>query len=93
MMPVMPDGGRKIALQVPYATHCDFENPTDAACARVCGSVAPPTDARIRRTIGALATAWVEAQLGASPTAIAVFHARTIERLESSGRVRVVANE
>lgn len=49
-----------VAFRIPYATHCDFQNPYDMACERFCGSVAPAaTAAAIRNTILGLATAWI----------------------------------
>jgi len=49
-----------VAFRIPYATHCDFQNPYDVACERFCGSVAPAgTAAAIRKTILGLATAWI----------------------------------
>ena len=49
-----------IAFRIPYATHCDFQNPYDTACERFCGSVVPAAAAAaIRDTIRVLATAWI----------------------------------
>ena len=92
MIESMPDG-RRIALRVPYSTHCDFEYPTDDACARLCGSVEAPVEGEIRATIRSLATAWVELQLGATAAAHESFHATTLEALEEARRVEIVVNE
>ena len=92
MIGSMPEG-RRIALRVPYSTHCDFEFPTDAGCARFCGSVEAPVEGEIRATIRALATAWVELQLGASRAAHEAFHATTLDALEEARRVEIVVNE
>ncbi len=49
-----------LAFRIPYATHCDFQNPYDIACERFCGSVMPgATSAAIRNTILGLATVWI----------------------------------
>lgn len=92
MLTVMPEGGRRIALRIPYATHCDFENPTDGACARLCGSVAEPVGTEVRRTISALATAWVSAQMTGSPAAAKLLYAASLEELERARRVGVLDN-
>ena len=93
MLSAMPEANRRIALRIPYATHCDFENPTDAACERICGSVEGEVGEEIRTTIGAIATAWVDLQMGASPTAFEAFHAVTLAALEQANRVEIVVNE
>jgi hypothetical protein len=88
---VLPEAAPMIALRIPGATHCDFENPHDPACARVCGRVEPPQSAEeISRTISSLATAWVELQLGAAPEAARVFTRANLDELERSGRVEVL---
>ena len=47
-------------LEVPYATHCDFEDPYDPRCERLCGAVEPPEVAEtIRSAIRGLATEWL----------------------------------
>lgn len=52
--------------RVAHATHCDFENPTSAACERVCGRVEPPAvAASIRQAIRSQATAWILEHVGA----------------------------
>ena len=68
MIPVMPEADVRIALRVPFASHCDFELPYDSACERICGGVEPEeTAGEVRATIRALATAWVTAQIGSEP--------------------------
>lgn len=94
MVDVMPAAQRRLALRIPYASHCSFEDPYDPACAALCGAEEPEEQAReIRRTIHALATAWVGAQLGASPDARQVFHRRTLEALEAARRVEILSLE
>jgi hypothetical protein len=54
--------------RVPHATHCHFENPTDADCEAICGKVTPPEAADIVvARIRSLATAWVLEQAGIKP--------------------------
>lgn len=91
MVPVMPEADVRLALRVPFASHCDFELPYDTACERLCGSVEPEQTAReVRTTIRALATAWVTAQIGADPTAAAVFGRRSLDELERARRIEVL---
>lgn len=53
-----PPPGRTV--RVAHATHCDFENPTSAACEWICGRVEPHEAAQaIRSAIRSLATAWI----------------------------------
>ena len=56
-------GGRSNRiLEVPNATHCDFEDPYDPRCERLCGAVEPPAVAEtIRSAIRAWATEWLVA--------------------------------
>jgi pimeloyl-ACP methyl ester carboxylesterase len=62
MAPIVPArrGAGVAAVRVLHSVHCMFEDPSDAACASVCGSV-EPEDARrdVSDTIHAIATAWI----------------------------------
>jgi pimeloyl-ACP methyl ester carboxylesterase len=94
MIPAMPETARRLALRIPYASHCDFENPYDEVCAGFCGAVEPEESGReIRRTIHALATAWVEAQLGAAPASRRAFDRHVLETAAERRRVEVVMIE
>ncbi len=94
MIPVMPEADVRIALRVPFASHCDFELPYDSACKRLCGGVEPEeTAGEVRATIRALATAWVTAQIGANPAAAAVFARATLDSLERARRIEVIGVE
>lgn len=94
MVPVMPEADVRVALRVPFASHCDFEMPYDTACERLCGGVEPEETAReVRATIRALATAWVIAQIGADPRAAAVFGRPALDELERARRVEVLSVE
>lgn len=94
MVPVMPEADVRIALRVPFASHCDFELPYDPACERLCGGVEPEEIAReVRATIRAVATAWVTAQIGADPAAAAVFGHPALDELERARRVEVLSVE
>lgn len=54
-------GGTDWLVEVPGASHCDFENPTDSLCTMVCGA----EDAARQAVVGEYATAWlVHALLG-----------------------------
>lgn len=60
MVAARPGGPAEIALRIPFATHCDFENPYDAGCESLCGANLPREAAEeIRTNIKALATAWI----------------------------------
>jgi pimeloyl-ACP methyl ester carboxylesterase len=79
-------------VRVPYATHCDFENPYDPRCARLCGTVVPPEAAEeIRVTIRALATAWVVDAAGGPERIDVDALADLLARLERAGRVRDIS--
>ena len=94
MVDLMPPANRLVAMSIPFATHCDFEDPSDALCARLCGAVEPQEKAEeIRRTIRALANAWIEAYAGVSPQSQLVFHLPTLETLARSRRVVIAASE
>ncbi|MFW5689449.1 MAG: hypothetical protein ACOC1U_07750 [Spirochaetota bacterium] len=94
MLPLMPPAQPRIALRIPYASHCSFENPYDEGCEFLCGGVEPEEQAaQVRETIHALATAWIEAQLGTSPDSRAVFHRRTLEELERTRRIEIISME
>lgn len=94
MVPGMPEADVRFALRVPFASHCDFELPYDAACERLCGGVEPEEIAReVRATIRAVATAWVTAQIGADPAAAAVFGHPALDELERARRVEVLSVE
>jgi len=77
-----------VALRIPYATHCDFQNPYDMACERFCGSVAPAgTAAAIRKTILGLATAWIVGHaLGGDAGSMPV-DASLVDELERAQRI------
>ena len=65
VVPLLPQFPGATALRIPFATHCDFENPYDPACERICGSVGPETTAlAVRETIMAVATAWIVTRAG-----------------------------
>lgn len=94
MIPVMPEADVRVALRVPFASHCDFELPYDSACERLCGGVEPEeTAGEVRATIRALATAWVTAQIGANPAAAEVFARPTLDSLERARRIEVIGVE
>ncbi len=94
MIDLMPRANRLVAMSIPFATHCDFEDPSDAFCARLCGTVEPEEKAQeIRRTVRALANAWIEAYAGVSPESQFVFHMPTLETLARARRVVIVASE
>lgn len=64
------------ALRVRHATHCHFENPYDARCGWVCGSVKPPEASQVLiDTVRVLATAWVLKQTLEHPLASIVLAA------------------
>jgi len=68
ILAAVPDRPGVEIVHVRYATHCNFENPSDWACEALCGRVAPPVAAaRIVARIRSLATAWVLGQTGATP--------------------------
>ena len=94
MLDSLPQASRLVVLRIPRASHCDFENPTTRFCTFLCGT-RQTADAvnEIRRTIRALATAWVEAYAGVSPESQAVFHRATIDSLAAGRRVAVVRSE
>lgn len=48
-------GGTEWMVEVPGASHCDFENPTDSWCTAVCGAA----DAARQDVVGEYATAWL----------------------------------
>jgi pimeloyl-ACP methyl ester carboxylesterase len=77
-----------VAFRIPYATHCDFQNPYDMDCERFCGSVAPAvTAAAIRKTILGLATAWiVDHGLDGDAGAMSV-DATLVDELERARRI------
>ncbi len=52
-------------VRIPNATHCDFEDPFDPLCTRLCGRVEPPSAAAaIRVAVRALATDFVRTHGG-----------------------------
>jgi predicted alpha/beta-hydrolase family hydrolase len=67
ILAAVPDRPGVEIVHVRYATHCNFENPSDWACEALCGLVAPPVAAaRTVARIRSLATAWVLRQTGAT---------------------------
>ena len=88
MTPLVPEAERTSAWVVPFATHCDFEYPTDPACGRFCGRVEPvEAQEAVLTTIRAVATAWViEAARGATE-----LDPGLIASLQQEGRIRPVA--
>lgn len=52
-------GGTDWLVEVPGASHCDFEDPTDALCTVVCGA----EDSGRQDVVGEYATAWLVHQL------------------------------
>ncbi len=84
ILAAIPDRPDVAVLRVRHATHCRFENPTDALCEGRCGSVRPPqAGERIAAAIRALATAWVLERTGALPGAGETVRAgRGVERLQ-----------
>ena len=77
-----------VLLRIPFATHCDFENPYDDACERLCGTVEPPQTAEeIRTTVRAVATAWL-VEIAAAPAEPGeAIEQSVIGRLEAAQRV------
>jgi pimeloyl-ACP methyl ester carboxylesterase len=97
MVAAMPDTtgpAARLALRVPFATHCDFESPYDEACSRICGSVEPEAvETEIRATIKSLATAWAEAVIGEDASAASVFAPDQLGELERGRRIEIVTGE
>jgi pimeloyl-ACP methyl ester carboxylesterase len=86
----IPNGGQIAVLRVLGATHCHFEDPYDAACGVLCGSVKPPeAAAQISDTIHALATAWVLERTGVSPEAAQARDLLLLARSAAAWRNRV----
>ncbi|MFW6212171.1 MAG: alpha/beta fold hydrolase, partial [Spirochaetota bacterium] len=69
--PLLPQATPAWFVEIPYATHCTFEDPTDRTCIRVCGTV-EPEDANdtLRSIIQGVGTLFVVAQFGTDPLAV-----------------------
>jgi hypothetical protein len=94
MLDVLPVANRLLVLRIPHSSHCDFEYPSTRWCTLFCPTAQPPETAEeIRKTIHALATAWIEAYAGVSPESQTVFHRATLDSLVAAQRVLIVRSE
>lgn len=60
MAPVIPTVNGATAVRIRATVHCMFEDPSDAVCASLCGTVEPAEAAlESKNVIRALATAWI----------------------------------
>jgi hypothetical protein len=67
--PLVPTMGTASAVRIRATVHCMFEDPSDAACAALCGSVEPQAARDQSATvIKAIATAWILDRTKAAPT-------------------------
>lgn len=89
MLQSVPFSQRLIELQVPFAGHCDFENPYAPDCTRLCATAQDPAvSAEARQTILAIATAWVSVLARSDPEPALIFTSSNLERLLLLRRVR-----
>lgn len=78
-------------IEIPFATHCTFEDPTDSLCVDLCGTVSPAdSNERLRRTIQALGTAFAVAQFGTDPAAMSLLGVRPLSGMEGNGYLRII---
>jgi hypothetical protein len=91
MLPVLSGRARVAILQVRHTVHCMFEDPSDPACAALCGSVEPAdASADATLTIRALATAWVLERTGAAEEGARLLAGLWGSDAQWQGRVRVL---
>ncbi len=89
MLEAAPFAQRRLDLQIPFAGHCDFENPYDPDCTRLCATAEDPeVAAEARRTILALATAWISVLGRSDPEPALIFTSSNLDRLRLLRRVR-----
>lgn len=73
MAPLVPVRAGVAAVRVLHSVHCLFEDPSDSACAALCGSVEPEESRRdVADTIHVVATAWILHAAGIGGQAAAV---------------------
>ena len=91
MAPVVPLMRNAAATRVRATVHCMFEDPSDAACAALCGTVEPP-EARQQSAavIRSLGTAWILDKAVASETARAVLADLWADGAQWQGRVDIL---
>jgi len=88
---VLPAGNPSWLIEVRFATHCTFEDPTDNRCRNLCGSLLPvEADERLRAVIQSLGTSFVVAQFGADPRAMGTISAESLTRFEAAGYIRII---
>ena len=88
---LLPNGSPAWLIEIPYATHCTFEDPTDSLCIHLCGTVSPEeSNEQLRQTVQALGTAFVVAQFGTDPGAMSLMSIRELRRLEAAGSLRII---
>jgi dienelactone hydrolase len=89
--PVLPPASPAWLIEVPFATHCTFEDPTDQTCIRLCGGVTPESaNAQLRQIIQGIGTLFVSAQFGTDPLAFELLTTRQLRSWESDGVIRII---
>lgn len=89
--PVLPPASPAWLIEVPLATHCTFEDPTDQACVRLCGSIEPArAEDQLRQIIQGVGTLFVSAQFGTNPRAFELLTTRQLQSWDAEGIIRII---